>query len=1275
MNGMTHLTKVDIEKSLLQGTAVTWLDAGGKKAQLFLGDPKERRLFAFIRSSKTRTPTGLTDEFVTGLQSAYDATDDPASQIKSTSKSTLSDQWRLKSIETEGFGGINIWKGLPFHYDLNCESLLLEGPNGSGKSSLTGAILWALSGERPRDQSPASAHEPKPVYGTDDENLGEWPPLATYPATSHDLKTPPKVRVQLVFQNQTGSIAMLERVLANGKMTVNADAGLNIPSILVETGLLMPARLATIRFDEGRGRLTDAVQKLTGLDELIEIAALVEGLCHKTREYRSYKRRELAQALKDFESAINKARTELNPVGISVAKFVPLDTQDKQSSMALLGKTLSDKSNELTEVISGDLASTLDLSTPTTQNQVIAAIGRAREDIDNGLEALPFWQSMSAISSAFRERDTSNAVMTAIEVALASAEEALGLRDKAMKDSRFQLKALGANWHTHNKTGAVATCPLCDHTLDHDPTLVGELELLRTSGVAATRTFDDSMRRIASDLEAAVPATVRNLTSDVLTWKVRSKLVDGLRDQFVLKDRYAKILVHFSAMVDKALQIRPTADIKANGTAILAGPLTDLHTRVATLKHLLDLSTWFDEHAKDWMTWWNTLAQGNPLLQSDTGQSESLSQHIERLSDALDKAGPFRRSASEMRTAWSAGKTAATIQRELNRRDAIVDSLMPLKDLKVLCESVARQTIEGLSSSISDLLQQIHLTETLRFSKAKLDRREGLVVHGEFVPNLRINATLVANTSWLRAILWAFIFALRAEAVKQLKSDPMPFFVFDDPQATFDFQHRHRWAQYIASLQHGPSAAQLILTTYDETFLTLIKVDGVSGREATIVSAGPELGHVGLLEGAAITRDWECAKTLNTPKAGRDFLNAARIYIEGMLKLMLRGENIPQSTFVLGNCREKLRVLNEANGGVAPWNRTEFRKLVSQLDNTHSCIKHFEIAHHADGVHLGMAEATDAQKHLEGKLLPSLHNGFRLIRTHQLLHGGLKALHISSSSATLPEGYRGSVRNIPLRILGRAAALSDGQIADGRFDLNEYELAQHKKIVLAQHLAYRLTALTLEPVARPGDLLLVLESAEPSERSIVVALDKERILARRFEVAENLSDVAVLTAQAVNPYQIASPIVAQRASLVMRKVIGVLYDSAFQLESPTDDEICECGGESAFTSLTSDALGLVEVVGQSAEPHALNGQYLIVRKEVTGIEALKSLEGRPVIAGDSDGNRYFKRLRAEFGDRVVLESLDSGGEFGPVLLSLPGGLGNCLERVWPVAGVLFELPK
>jgi hypothetical protein len=389
---------------------------------------------------------------------------------------------------------------------------------------------------------------------------------------------------------------------------------------------------------------------------------------------------------------------------------------------------------------------------------------------------------------------------------------------------------------------------------------------------------------------------------------------------------------------------------------------------------------------------------------------------------------------------------------------------------------------------------------------------------------------------------------------------------------------------------------------------------------------------------------------------------------------MLRGEDAACSSFVMGRSREKLNELNKAN--IAPWNRHEFKKLISALDKHLPPIKYMEIAHHATGSHLGMDEAVDVEKHWSKILHPALKNSFQVAREHRLLHGGLKALHAEPIGVTLPEGYSAKVRNIPLQVLGRAAALSDGRVADGRLDLTAFALTASKNVVLGRHFAYRLTAPTLEPIARLGDLLLVGGSGEPPEKSLVIAISGDRILARRFEISENHSDVAVLTAQAINPSQIAPPVIAHKATFTLHKIIGVIYEEkAWGVPQQSEMEICECAGEAMLARLSSESLGLVEVIGQSAEPHALNGQYLIFRKEINAEEALRTLDGKPIIAGDSDNNLYFKRLRIVADDQVVLESLDSGGYYGPVVLSSPGKGKNCLVRVWPVVGVLFELPN
>ena len=1283
---MARLTKSEIERLLLSGSDVRWQDASGKDQHQALADAKQRRLLAYLLSSNVRQPTGLSQVFVTDLSIAYEASDDPAlTAAASPAVSLVSGSWRLKSIETRGFGGLNSWGGGSFPFDFDGESLLLEGPNGSGKSSLVSAIVWALSGERPRDQADSKAHEPRPVFAANDKPTGEWPPIASYPTSVADLQSPPHVYVKLTFQNSDGSIASVERTLDDGKVTSVIDPTFVVPPVLIETGLLMPARFAQLRLDDGRGRLTDAVQKLTGLDDLVAIGKLVEGLCHKSREYRSYRKKELALARTQFDEAVVKARTALAPVQVNVQSFVPKDTIDSKGPMAALGKTLADRAAELTRVISGDLAEGLDLSSPQIQHQVIAAIGAAVKDVEIGLEGLDTWKLLQSIAQAF-DQEASERVKTAIVNTRSKSEEAVRLLEKSTADSKFQLKALAAKWHSDHVTGTVENCPLCEQGLTEAPSLIDELEALRTVGDAAARTFDDNVNAISAELEKATPVALRKIDTEILELEVRDSLLGDLRKNLVLNDRYANYLVRFGTLVNSAMSDAPAAGLSvpvARPAPVAPDVLKKITERIAILERLLAGAEWFGSDSPAWTGWWESLAtQGASAIvesreeeepSSDAPKRECLSAYISRLSDALATAEPYRNAADAMRTALTAGKTAAEIEKEATRRNDIADSLAPLKSLVPLCEAIAREAINGLSGRISTVLDRIHLTEQLRFQSARLERKEGLIVRGELAPEMRIDATSVANTSWIRAVLWAFLFSLREEAIEQLGSDPFPLLVFDDPQSTFDAQHRHMWARYVVSLQSKPSRVQILLTTYDENFLDLIKVDGIIGRQALIGTSGPNGRHVDIFEGEALDRKWDEARKVNTPKAGLSYVTAVREYAEGMLKLMLRGQDADIPGLVIGQLRERLNQYH--NSQRAPWNQASFKSLVSKLDPGRSEMKYIEGSHHTTGRNYGMGEATSVEEFWGKVLKPALDRACRTAREHRLVHGSLSALHGPPPVVALPEGYQEKVRAIPLRVLGRAAALSDGRVADGAVDLDQFTTGNEIPVILGRHFAYRLTASTLEPVARAGDIVLVKEHGEPSQKSLVLAISEERILARRFEIADNHTDIAVLTAQAINPRQIAPPVIAHRATFKLHKIIGVLYEvSAWNPSSRSDAEICDCGSEAVLGRLSVDALGLVEVVGQSAEPYALNGQHLIVKNPIMPQIAMKSLQGQPVIAADTHGNTYFKRLRCVTGDGIVLESLDSSGTHGPVILSPPGGESICLEKVWPVAGVLFEQP-
>ena len=185
-------------------------------------------------------------------------------------------------------------------------------------------------------------------------------------------------------------------------------------------------------------------------------------------------------------------------------------------------------------------------------------------------------------------------------------------------------------------------------------------------------------------------------------------------------------------------------------------------------------------------------------------------------------------------------------------------------------------------------------------------------------------------------------------------------------------------------------------------------------------------------------------------------------------------------------------------------------------------------------------------------------------------------------------------------------------------------------------------------------------------------------MARRFVLSQAASDVAVLTANAIDPYSIAAPLVANSATIRLKQVVGVLYDRPDASDELTGHELVACRSESIVNSLLARYTGLIEVKGQSAQPLALDGQFLLLGEQSENANDLRRLDGRPVIALDSSQHWFFKRLRLTNSDLVILESLDGGGDYPPEVLWLDdpdAASRRTLVAVRAVLGVLFERPE
>ena len=232
-------------------------------------------------------------------------------------------------------------------------------------------------------------------------------------------------------------------------------------------------------------------------------------------------------------------------------------------------------------------------------------------------------------------------------------------------------------------------------------------------------------------------------------------------------------------------------------------------------------------------------------------------------------------------------------------------------------------------------------------------------------------------------------------------------------------------------------------------------------------------------------------------------------------------------------------------------------------------------------------------------------------------------------------------------------------------------------INLSALATYRLEKDSLSPVASVGDILLTRLDGQCRASNLVVEDRGTHRVARRWHEGTVAPALALLAASSSNPREVPPAVISRADGANRRKIVGVLF-AADQLQ-PGDrvDPNTEATDLDASNKMVADLVANTEVfeaLGSSAEPIALNNQYILAKSAQTDLAtALRELDGRPVIAEDSEDCAFFKRLRVLNSTSVVLESLDKTGAEGLILLSTnPGGSSPMLTRIREVVGVVFD---
>jgi len=1273
---------------LKHGEPLTWTSSGSYKAgSIQLVAAGQRRLFNFLVENDLDAVTSADESIFEGLTAAWgDETADPANTEQAVAPETASGPWRLSYISASGFGGLNTADGPPFELDVGGENWCIEGYNGSGKTSLSSLILWTLTGYRNREQDGPVKDGGRREVVTDSagNKIGMWPPLVTYPSDQTALKKDAKVTTCLTFTDPAGDIATAKRtvlspVTGEPTIVVEVDSRLKVSPELIETGLLMPARISHIGFGDKSQSLYDALKMLTGLDQLSAVAAGAAALGHASKKFLKYAKNHGAEALEhDFYNSIERARELATDTSIDLTKSYKLGEDKLIEELTELEKDASTKAGAALDILKTEISVDIDVKDPKDRDRLNDAVNTARVYVGEGTKGVPLFKSWVALKNA--RDDSFSSIDDALNEADVALAKALKWHAKQESDNKLRLKALASKFFvTEDLLGNVASCPLCETKLTSKDqlALAGELGTLKSEAANAERTIVDACSDIKKLLMAHVPDYLKAHLKDLAVTDPAQAFSKAIKAKFSESPPYSDILTGIGEFVatyaaDQAIKLPAfTHDAKTYDANDIAS-VQELQERMINLNRVSALSEWWTSNSDQFSSAWENLV--GIANEDNEWPTNSLEGKLQTLENAIAGSDPLDKIAKHLAKAKKAAEDWQTINDIQKVREAIAEAVKPLKDLQKLVDCETHRTIVTLSDRVSAILDEIRLKDRFSFKNTAMSKKT-VNVEGSFADGMKIDAGLVANSSWLRALLWAFIFALREQTISDTGVNGFPLMVLDDPQTSFDPKNTRRWATKIVGIanldKNDANGLQLFLTTHERQFYEFIcTTNELVGQEGVMVGVTLSSKVVHIVNGTFLERQFDKASGNQDDEEGYKYVQLVRIYCEDLLKIILRPESYEISGKTLGKLCRHLSKLRADH--VDPFNRSVFEKLLKSLDdNTVKSIIN-ECHHTYDGT-IGFAQAEDVREYWKNKLHSAFINAFRLAADFDAYGGVSRLFTWQDNVVKFPDGHSEKIKALDFTSTGvAAAATSDGRVGDGQIEIEEWPNV--KPITLFNHSAYILNAGTLDPVADIGDIILVQKFGKTRPRDLVIAAFGDKLYARRLNESEDHSDVVVLTGQSTDPYALPEPVIALKDKIETNIIVGTVFMPQ-SVTPPTNvgHEVSPVDDFAIIEARLKD-VKLFKVKGRSMEPIALEDQFVITLDEALDKATLKRLSGELVIAVDQNGGVFFKRLRLH-GHVVVLESANSSVTTSSEILSLTdeGGYPK-LTGLKSVVGVLFDLP-
>ena len=977
------ITLNDVISTLTNGKRLTWT-TGGEKQEILLASERAGRLVRVLIDgayNKLDVETGSAKEKTLAEEQLFQSLDAawvaplPAEGHLGGMPPEQSEldfgPWMLERVETEGFGGINGEAATEkFELGIMDGSICLVGGNGSGKSSLISAIAWALTGQRINDYTGLSedANSLSPVFdpASPETVIGSWAPIATYPSDRTRYAAMANVRVALTFRKAGGSqTAIIERTWTSKSApdtTVTWPSELDAIKRCIDVAVEMPLRMAHLRLGR-ESTLSEAISQLMGLDVLTTVGQLIPNLKLKTGRYlNTPKQAEHDQQLKDIERDLDKAAENQSGIRLrllalkAVGDFASNPAEYEAAAVALIDELVTKAGGDLA-ALAAFVAPSVDLNSDVGQKQIGVSVSAAHSAYDathlsDVMKAS--CKSLTAFSQVSANRDERVAAANQIfEEYSKKLTETADIHRRKLADARLALKAAAAQTHgSLHGAAPVVDCPLCERDLTKTglATLAAEIDGLRLEGELIAQ----SLTATCSQLSSACLAELRKLGGPLVGESdgPTERICAELRSLLVGTHAFAKAIPEFGRVFEAAWQeMKDDSRLKFNvsETARAAttlgfeeadqAALDGVWNEILKVRKYIDHVSWSHDGVAAFRDFYSHVLGKDPEDggPADVGTLRGLVSHLQKI---VDQAKPFREAieaithAKQLAAIWLPNEATKKL------RKAVCEAIDPLKALPKFVEAEIDGQLKSLSGLIRNKASRFHTSAKYTFSGARLEReakRRKSDLKARAVPRMpvgkpatiEIDSGLVANSSWMRALLWSFLFSIREDRASQLGVLPLPLMLMDDPQATFDFEHRCAWVDIVLNSHLDESlkpVPQAIFATHDESFAMQLGLQLGKFPVSYIATAETPEASVFVSGTVLIDRVWEVAKSKRTNEASTKAIGEMRKHLESMMKVIFPRE-MGATKSTLGELMSEFS--GRLNANTFPYDHPEFRRLVS----------------------------------------------------------------------------------------------------------------------------------------------------------------------------------------------------------------------------------------------------------------------------------------------------------------------------------------------------------